>query len=106
MNNQPTLPGMPADPIPDAPHIFVATVTEENVALIAKESGKTEAELTAMMLARRENGGTLRVRYLAVNYHNHKPVAHRDGKARWCNTCGLTGDGQVPESKINKGRDV
>lgn len=27
----------------------------------------------------------------------HKPVQHRDGKVRWCNTCGLTADFQVPE---------
>lgn len=101
--NQPTLPGMPTDPgIPDAPHIFERTVTHENIPLIAKESGKTETELTAMLLAREENGGTLRVRYLALNYHKHKPVAHRDGKSRWCNECGLTGDGRIPEDRLKK----
>jgi hypothetical protein len=92
-------------PIPDAPHVFVRTVTEENIPLIAKESGKTEVELTAMLLARQENGGELRVRYLALNYHNHKPVAHRDGKPRWCNECGLTGDGQRPVGKLDKVED-
>lgn len=97
MTDQP-LPGMETF-IPDAPHIFVAEVTETNIPLIAKESGKTETELTAMLMARQENGGRLRVRYLAKNYHNHKPVQHRDGKPRWCNECGLTGDGQKPRTK-------
>jgi hypothetical protein len=101
------LPDMPADPeledhVPNVAHIFVREVTEDNIPLIAKESGKTELELTAMLMARREMQGenaTLRVRYLALNYHNHKPVQHRDGKPRWCDECGLTGDGLTPEYK-------
>lgn len=107
-NEQPMLPEMPADPelenhVPNVAHVFVREVTEENIPLIAKESGKTEVELTAMLMARREMQGenaTLRVRYLALNYHNHKPVNHRDGKPRWCDTCGLTGEGLTPESKV------
>lgn len=101
MTDQPALPGM-NNVIPDAPHIFVRQVTEENIPLIAKESGKTEVELTAMLMARREMQGedaVLRVRYLAVNYHKHEPKKHRDGKQRWCDICGLTGDGKVPTGK-------
>jgi len=107
MNDQPMLPDMPADPeledhVPNVAHIFVREVTEDNIPLIAQESGKTELELTAMLMARREmqgEGAILRVRYLALNYHNHKPVQHRDGKPRWCDECGLTGDGLVPKTK-------
>lgn len=32
--------------------------------------------------------------------HTHKPVQHRDGKERWCNTCGLTADGRTPEYRL------
>lgn len=107
MNDQPMLPNMPEDPkledhVPNVAHIFVREVTPDNIPLIAKESGKTELELTAMLMARKEMRGedaTLKVRYLALNYHNHKPVQHRDGKPRWCNECGLTGDGLVPKTK-------
>lgn len=101
--NQPTLPGMPADPtIPDEPHIFEATVTRENYKVIAKESGKDPEEILLMLVAREEQGRSLRVRYLALNYHKHEPVAHRDGKPRWCNICGLTGDRQIPEDRLKK----
>ena len=108
MNEQPMLPDMPADPeveghIPNVAKVFVRQVTEENIPLIAKESGKTETELLAMLMARREMQGPearLRVRYLVVGeHHNHKPVKHRDGKQRWCDECGLTGDGMVPSEK-------
>ena len=99
MTDQPMLPGMP---VPDAPHFFIATVTESNIALIAKESGKTEDELRLLMRGRHEQGKECVVRYLSDNYHNHKPRQHRDGKQRWCDVCGLTGDGMVPESKLTK----
>lgn len=98
MTDQPALPGM-GHVVPDAPHVMIREVTHENIPLIAKESGRDEVELTAMLIAREENGGTLRVKYLALNYHNHKPTNHRDGKPRWCDECGLTGDGQTPEKK-------
>ena len=34
--------------------------------------------------------------------HDHKPVQHRDGKERWCNTCGLTADGSEPTSRLDR----
>lgn len=106
--DQTALPGMPTEEelaahVPNLAKVFVRQVTEENIPLIAKESGKTETELTAMLMARREMHGPearLRVRYLVVGeHHAHKPVKHKDGKQRWCDECGLTGDGLVPQEK-------
>lgn len=33
---------------------------------------------------------------------NHNPVAHRDGKVPWCNNCGLTASGTVPQNPFQK----
>ena len=38
---------------------------------------------------------------VVADYHDHKPVQHRDGKQPWCNHCGLTGNGNIPKSRLH-----